>query len=104
MLGPGAAHRSRSNADPRGRAPPLPAGRPPADDGTGPPVGLGKVTTAAGMARSGEVLVGDDGAGSTEFLTWGLVSSDSHVVEPGDLWVERLPKGLRDDAPRARRD
>ena len=28
-----------------------------------------------------------------------LVSSDSHVVEPGDLWLERLPRGLRDAAP-----
>jgi len=33
-----------------------------------------------------------------------LVSSDSHVVEPGDLWLERLPRGLRDAAPRATRD
>jgi len=33
-----------------------------------------------------------------------LASADSHVVEPGDLWAERLPRALRDDAPRARRD
>src|SRR5579864_3090277 len=33
-----------------------------------------------------------------------LVSADSHVVEPPDLWAERLPRALRDDAPRARRD
>src|SRR5579862_1457979 len=33
-----------------------------------------------------------------------LVSADSHVVEPGDLWAERLPRALRDGAPRARRD
>jgi hypothetical protein len=33
-----------------------------------------------------------------------LVSADSHVVEPGDLWVERMPAGLRDRAPRATRD
>ena len=28
-----------------------------------------------------------------------LISSDSHVMEPGDLWATRLPKGLRDQAP-----
>lgn len=33
-----------------------------------------------------------------------LISSDSHVVEPGDLWLERLPKHLRDRAPRAVQD
>jgi hypothetical protein len=33
-----------------------------------------------------------------------LVSADSHVVEPPDLWAERLPRALRDGAPRARRD
>ena len=33
-----------------------------------------------------------------------LVSADSHVVEPGDLWAERLPRSLREGAPRARRD
>lgn len=33
-----------------------------------------------------------------------LISSDSHVVEPGDLWLERLPPRLRDRAPRAVQD
>lgn len=33
-----------------------------------------------------------------------LISSDSHVVEPRDLWLERLPAGLRDRAPRAVQD
>src|SRR3954471_832945 len=33
-----------------------------------------------------------------------LISADSHVVEPGNLWVERLPAHLRERAPRARRD
>jgi uncharacterized protein len=33
-----------------------------------------------------------------------LISSDSHVVEPGDLWTTRLPPGLRDKAPRAVQD
>ena len=28
-----------------------------------------------------------------------LISSDSHVMEPGDLWATRLPKGLRNQAP-----
>ena len=29
-----------------------------------------------------------------------LRSADSHVIEPGDLWQERVPKKLRDRAPR----
>src|SRR5438094_8715162 len=29
-----------------------------------------------------------------------LISSDSHVSEPGDLWVERLPAKFRDVAPK----
>ncbi len=29
-----------------------------------------------------------------------MVSSDSHVIEPSDLWVERLPSAFRDRAPR----
>lgn len=29
-----------------------------------------------------------------------LISADSHVSEPGDLWVERMDKALRDRAPR----
>jgi len=33
-----------------------------------------------------------------------LVSADLHVVEPGDLWARRLPRALRDRAPRSRRD
>jgi predicted TIM-barrel fold metal-dependent hydrolase len=28
-----------------------------------------------------------------------LISADSHVAEPYDLWTTRLPKGLRDQAP-----
>jgi len=30
----------------------------------------------------------------------GVVSADSHVMEPGDLWQERLPKRFRDRSPR----
>ena len=33
-----------------------------------------------------------------------LISADSHVVEPGDLWTSRLPLALRDRAPRAVQD
>lgn len=29
-----------------------------------------------------------------------VISADSHMTEPGDLWVERLDKKYRDDAPR----
>src|SRR4051812_13625676 len=32
-----------------------------------------------------------------------LISSDSHVNEPGDLWVDRVPGKLRDRAPRMER-
>jgi len=30
---------------------------------------------------------------------YGLISADAHVFEPGDLFVSRLPAGLRDRAP-----
>jgi len=33
-----------------------------------------------------------------------LISADSHVVEPPDLWIERLPRRWRGDAPFAERD
>jgi predicted TIM-barrel fold metal-dependent hydrolase len=33
-----------------------------------------------------------------------LISSDSHVVEPGDLWTSRLPAARREQAPRAVQD
>ena len=33
-----------------------------------------------------------------------LADADGHIIEPGDLWVERLPKDLRDMAPRFYRD
>jgi hypothetical protein len=29
-----------------------------------------------------------------------LISADSHVNEPGDLWVERVEKACRERAPR----
>ena len=29
-----------------------------------------------------------------------LISADSHVNEPGDLWIERVDKQFRDRAPR----
>lgn len=29
-----------------------------------------------------------------------LISADSHVDEPGDLWVERVEKSFRERAPR----
>ncbi|MDG2305733.1 MAG: amidohydrolase family protein [Candidatus Binatia bacterium] len=33
-----------------------------------------------------------------------LADADGHVIEPGDLWVERLPKNLRENAPHFYRD
>lgn len=33
-----------------------------------------------------------------------LADADGHVIEPGDLWVERLPRELRDQAPHFFRD
>ena len=29
-----------------------------------------------------------------------LISADSHVMEPGNFWLERLDKKFREDAPR----
>jgi len=29
-----------------------------------------------------------------------IVSADSHMTEPADLWVQRLDKKFRDNAPR----
>src|SRR5262245_21589916 len=31
---------------------------------------------------------------------WKMISSDSHVVEPPDLWTERMDRAFRDRAPR----
>jgi len=33
-------------------------------------------------------------------LDWKLISSDSHVVEPPDLWAERMDRPFRHRAPR----
>ena len=33
-----------------------------------------------------------------------LADADGHIIEPGDLWAERLPQGLRPLAPRFYRD
>src|SRR4051794_23813283 len=32
--------------------------------------------------------------------TYSLISGDSHVNEPGDLWAKRVPAAMRDRAPR----
>ena len=32
-----------------------------------------------------------------------LISADSHVNEPPDLWLDRVPAALRDRAPRIER-
>jgi hypothetical protein len=29
-----------------------------------------------------------------------VISADSHLTEPGDLWLERLDRKYRDNAPR----
>ena len=34
----------------------------------------------------------------------GMISADSHVIEPRNLWVERVDKAFRDRAPRVVRD
>ena len=31
---------------------------------------------------------------------WRMISSDSHVVEPPDLWTERMDRAFKDRAPR----
>ena len=33
-----------------------------------------------------------------------LADADGHVIEPGDLWIERLPRDLRPLAPHFFRD
>jgi predicted TIM-barrel fold metal-dependent hydrolase len=37
-------------------------------------------------------------------LTDVIISADSHVMEPADLWTSRLPARLRDQAPEVRRN
>ena len=37
-------------------------------------------------------------------LPFKLVSADSHIVEPPDLWVDRIDRKFRDRAPRIRDD
>jgi uncharacterized protein len=32
--------------------------------------------------------------------TYRLISSDSHIIEPPDLWEERIDRSFRDRAPR----
>ncbi|HEV2368551.1 MAG TPA: hypothetical protein VGR90_01670, partial [Acidimicrobiales bacterium] len=36
-------------------------------------------------------------------MTYRLISADSHVNEPPDLWTTRVPAALRDRAPRVER-
>ena len=36
---------------------------------------------------------------SSKGRTYRLISGDSHVNEPPDLWVDRVPAALRDRAP-----
>lgn len=38
-----------------------------------------------------------------ELRKYHLISADSHVNEPGDLWVDRVPSSLRDRVPRVER-
>ena len=33
-----------------------------------------------------------------------IISVDDHVVEPPDLWTERIPAKFKDRAPRVERD
>jgi hypothetical protein len=32
-------------------------------------------------------------------LDWTLISSDSHIVEPPNLWTDRMDRGFRDRGP-----
>ena len=38
----------------------------------------------------------------TDKVDYGLISADSHVFEPADLFEKRLPSHLRDRAPQVR--
>ena len=40
---------------------------------------------------------------STAKRTYRLIDADTHVNEPGDLWLERLPAKFKDRAPRIQR-
>src|SRR5215218_988661 len=77
--------------------------------GEGPPSGgpfgvwhaRGGIVAAKSSCRAGRegALAGclKEGAMEAHEL---LISSDSHVLEPADLWVKGLPASLRDRAPR----
>ena len=45
------------------------------------------------------VLVEQDGETRSATRTGSLISADSHVDEPADLWEKRLPAAMRDRAP-----
>ena len=48
------------------------------------------MTTAAGVKRTAEQVLGQDK----------IVSSDSHIMEPVDLWVKNLTPGLAEKFPK----
>lgn len=68
--------------------------------------GNGTGDAGAGGGGAGDATLPGSGVTTTDgsVAMPPLVSADSHVVEPGDLWLERLPARLRDDAPRAIKD
>lgn len=71
-------------------------------NGTGGP-GAGAGGARGGGAGGGALGVTAGAPGTTTPMP-PLLSADSHVVEPGDLWLERLPARRRDTAPRAIKD
>ena len=101
-----AAERPPSTADPRQRPDEVTddAESHEDDDDSDNGVSAARKTISDDLARGARVfdrLKEQD----TERLVQGarLLSSDSHVVEPLDLWQERLPVHLRERAPRGGR-
>ena len=54
-------------------------------------------------AGPGRTLVGLDAVPERTRQTYRLISADSHVNEPPDLWTARVPAEFRDRAPRIER-
>ena len=67
---------------------------PPDPDAGRKPVGLTRGPRAPCRAWTGVLLSGRRQA----MFDWRMISSDSHVVEPPDLWTERMDRAFKDRA------
>jgi hypothetical protein len=57
-------------------------------------------TALQGAGGHGRTEMQQPKAENGERSSYRLISGDSHVNEPGDLWTERVPVAMRDRAPR----